>query len=402
MREAFTMSRCTRSAIALALLLVPVTVSAQQADPSLSPEPQPTGWSLTPRFGTTLAWDDNVLVQGTGDASAGDVNTALDPGVSLGYIGKRGSLSAAYGGSFQMYRDFGTLNNYGQSLNVSGRRRLNARTLLFAQQSYSALPTTELPGLIGIRFLRLGAKLADFRGGIESTLTKRLSLAGSYNFQKIDFNPHPVLGDSFLGGHANGASLAVRYQLTSRATLTGDYGLQRAAIVTGNRFVVQNTWGGLEYRLTESTRVYGALGIAKLGAADLGTGKTSPAWRGGLAHRVGAVSVDVSYAKSFVPSYGGGGTLANEELASSVRMPLGRRFYSDASLSWRRNEPLITGDQALTSVWIGGTVGYALQPWVRLEGFYGGTHQRINRPGGRMDRNRIGVQVVTTTPVRIR
>ncbi len=389
--------------LAVYLFVAPQSISAQrQAAPELVGEPSPAGWSFTPSLATTMAWDDNVFIQGRGDVQAQDLNTGVDPGATLAYVGKRGSLTASYGGSLQMYRDFGAINNYAQSLNVSGRRRLSAKTLLFAQQSYSRLPTTEVPSLIGLRFLRLGAQLADFRGGIEATATKRLSYAASYNFQKIDFTRHPTLGDNFLGGHANGGSANARYQLDERTTLTADYSVQRATLVTGNRFLVQNTWGGVDYKLTERTRVFGAAGLARLGAADLGTGKTSPAWRGGLSHRFRTASLDVAYGRSFVPSYGGGGTLANEEVTSSLHVPVGRRWYADANVSWRRNTPLVAGDQALTSVWIGGTVGYAVQPWARIEGFYGGTHQRIDRPGGQVDRNRFGVQVVTSKGMRIR
>ena len=39
---------------------------------------------------------------------------------------------------------------------------------------------------------------------------------------------------------------------------------------------------------------------------------------------------------------------------------------------------------------------------MRVEGFYGRTQQKIDRPGGRLERNRIGVQVVTAKPMRIR
>jgi hypothetical protein len=47
-------------------------------------------------------------------------------------------------------------------------------------------------------------------------------------------------------------------------------------------------------------------------------------------------------------------------------------------------------------------VGYAATPWVRFEAFYGGTHQTIDRPGGTLGRNRIGFQVTTAKPVRVR
>jgi hypothetical protein len=42
-----------------------------------------------------------------------------------------------------------------------------------------------------------------------------------------------------------------------------------------------------------------------------------------------------------------------------------------------------------------------LRPSMRLEGFYGGAHQAIDRPGGITNRNRIGVQLVTAKPMRV-
>ncbi|HUR33025.1 MAG TPA: hypothetical protein VM032_04470 [Vicinamibacterales bacterium] len=395
--------RLTRAATILpAMLAVAVgTATAQQADPRLSEERQPVGWSVTPRVSSSTAWDDNVLIQGKGDALSSDLNTAINPGGSLDFVGKRGSFAASYSGSVQLYRDFSTLNSYDQSMNVSGRRQMTPHLLLFGQQSYSKTPTTELPALAGIPFLRIGARIADLRGGIEATPSKRLSIAASYNFQWIAFDKDPLLGVSLLGGHSNGGSAGAKYQISTRTMLTADYDLQRASIITGGRFTVQNSWAGADYRLTDASHIYGALGIARLDAADLGTGKTSPAWRLGYARRFESAAIDVLYARSFVPSYGSGGTLSNEELTSSLHVPFGRRTYAEGTLSWRTNEPLVAGDLPLTSIWAGGVLGYAVHPWLRVEGFYGGTHQTIDRPGGRLDRRRIGVQVVTAKPVRI-
>ncbi|MGE3955563.1 MAG: hypothetical protein AB7H96_02510 [Vicinamibacterales bacterium] len=394
--------RLVRSAATLCLASVATAATAQQADPRFSPERQPAGWSVTPRLTTGTAFDDNVLIQGRGDRLASDLNTALVPGASLDFVGKTGTLSANYTGGFQFFRDFSSLNNYEQNLNVSARRRLSPHLLLFAGQSYSRTPTTELPALAGIPFLRIGARLSDTRAGVELYQTKRLSLAAQYSFQWIAFNRDPVRGVPLVGGHAHGLSGGAKYQLSSRLTLTADYDRQRAAILSGTRFTVQNSWAGVDYRLLRNARIYGAFGIARLDAADLGTGRTSPAWRAGYSHRFESAALDLGYARSFVPSYGGGGTLANEELTSSLHVPVGRRLYAQGTLSWRRNEPLVAGDQALTSIWIGGTIGYAVRPWMRVEGFYGGTHQRIDRPGGRLDRNRIGIQVTTLKPMRIR
>jgi len=56
----------------------------------------------------------------------------------------------------------------------------------------------------------------------------------------------------------------------------------------------------------------------------------------------------------------------------------------------------------LRSFWLEAVIGYAVTPWVRLEAFYGGVNQTIDRPGGETDRNRIGFQVSTAKPLRIR
>ena len=54
------------------------------------------------------------------------------------------------------------------------------------------------------------------------------------------------------------------------------------------------------------------------------------------------------------------------------------------------------------STWINSTLGYALQRWVRLEGYWAFTRQDTRRAGGQINRNVIGAQVSISEPVRIR
>jgi len=396
-------SRLIAPAVAVALAAAVSNSAAQQPDPRLSEERQPVGWSLTPRLTTGAAYDDNVLVQGTttGDP-ASDLNTSVTPGGSLDYIGKRSAFNASYFGAVQLYRDFTTLNSYDQSMNVSARRVLTRHTLVFAQQSYSITPTTAVPEIVGVPFLRVGARIADFRGGFEATPARHLQVSASYNFNWIEFNKDPVLGVSLLGGHSNGGAAGLKYQTSDRMMLTADYDIQIAEVIDGSSFNVQNWWAGADYRLSENSRAYGALGISRLYAKDILPGKTEPAWRAGYSHHFEDLSFAVSYARSFVPSYGGGGTLSNQDLTASVHVPIGRRMYTTGTFSVRSDEPVIAGGLPLKSMWVGGVLGYAVHPWLHVEGFYGGTHQSIDRPGGRLNRNRIGVQVTTAKPVRIR
>jgi len=111
--------------------------------------------------------------------------------------------------------------------------------------------------------------------------------------------------------------------------------------------------------------------------------------------------VDLLYSRSLVPSYGFGGTMQNVEATLRANAPLGRRVYASPALTWRRNDPLTPGMLPLRSYWLEGTVGYAATPWVHVELFYEGTHQNVDRAGGIVNRNRIGVQITTAKPVRI-
>ena len=147
--------------------------------------------------------------------------------------------------------------------------------------------------------------------------------------------------------------------------------------------------------------MFAEAGLSRLGVTQFAGVRTGPAWRVGLARQFRTAGVDLLYNRSFVPSYGFGGTTQNEEATARLRLPLGRRLYSASALSWRRNDPLTPDELPLRSFWVEGTLGYVATPWVRLELFYAGTRQTIDRPGGTLDRNRIGFQVTTAKPVRV-
>jgi hypothetical protein len=109
--------------------------------------------------------------------------------------------------------------------------------------------------------------------------------------------------------------------------------------------------------------------------------------------------------RSYIPSFGFGGTVQNQEASAGFQTPLfnNRRVYFDASGVFRDDEPLTNPAQQLPlrSLRIYTTVGWEPQPWVRVEGFYARTQQTSLRFNGQIYRNRIGFQIVTSKPVRI-
>ncbi len=396
----------TFTIVLLAALLAPGAAAAQESNfvPSTWANPQPSaGWTFTPTLVVGSGWDDNVLVRGNGDVAPGDVVSVLNPRASLDFNGARGQLTATYDGAALFYRDLNQLNSLDQRTTFDGRRLISKHVALFVRNSAAAVPTTELVQLVAVPFVRTGSRLEDLRTGVEVEFTKRTSMIASYDFQWVNFD-HSVPGtEGLVGGHSHGVSFALRHLLTARLALTGDYDVQHATLrLADQTFDIQNAWVGVEYKLSDVTRAFAAGGISRLGVTQFSADRTGPAWRMGINHQMRRAGVDLLYSRSFVPSYGFGGTMQNEELTGRLQLPLGRRVYTTSALSWRRDDPLLIGQLPLRSYWVEGSVGYAATPWVRFEVFYAGTRQTIDRPGGELDRNRVGIQVITAKPVRIR
>jgi hypothetical protein len=393
-------------ALLLAALLRPAAATAQESNfvPDASANVHaPAGWSFTPSLAYSGSWDDNVLLRGKGDETPADFLSVVNPRGAVDFNGRLGQMSASYDGAFALYRDLGSLNSYDQHGAFFGRRLVSPHVALFVRNTAASVPTTELSQLIAVPFLRTGSKLDDLHGGVEAAFSKRTSMTASYDFQWVAFDRAQPGSDGLRGGHSNGASLSLKHLQTARFALIADYDLQHAIIGSlGEAFDIQHAWGGAEYKLSDVTRAFVMAGISRLDITRLSQSRTGPAWRLGLLRQLRTADVDVLYTRSFVPAYGFGGTMQNEEITGRFRVPLGRRFYSNSELSWRSNDPLIAGDLPLRSYWIEGTLGFAATPMVRIEAFYAGTHQTINRPGGQMARNRVGFQVITAKPVRIR
>lgn len=399
-------THCVVTVLAVAVSVVtldrPVLAQRQTttSTPLDSTQPVP-GWTFTPTLIYSGTADDNVLMHGRGDATTGDYVNVVNPRGQLDYNGRYSQFDLFYTGAFLMYRSLNTLNSYDQHGSISLRRRVSKHIALFAADSLSIVPTTDAIEFVGIPFLRTGSRINSLRTGVEATLSKRTMVTLAYTAQWIDFDSASVFGQLIRGGHGQGGTLTLRHRVSEHTTLLGDYDYQRATVNGIDTFDVQNSSVGVEQRLTERTVAYAAVGVARLGISSFGPARTGPAWRAGIARQFEKAGFDLSYSRSFVPAYGIGGTTQNEEASGRVRLPLARRVYAQSAISWRRNEPLTRGELRLKSWWIDAGLGVGLQPWLRLEGYYNGMIQEIDRPGGQMDHNRVGFQIVMTKPMRI-
>jgi hypothetical protein len=388
-------------AFGLALML------AASAAPSLAQSAGSTapavGWVLTPAAVYSTAWDDNVYILGEGDDIVGDLMNVVNPRIDISRTGRHSQFGANYDGSILLYREVGDLNSYDQRMSVWGRRQLSRRVTIFARNGFAALPTTQSTEFVGVPFVRTGSTIDDVQAGVDTVFSKRTTMSAAYNFQWVHFDDDPTLTTILRGGYSNGGSVSFRHVISNRLTAVAGYNLTHSNVTeTTEAFIVQNADAGFDYRLTEQVNIFASGGISHLSFSAFGPVRVGPSVRAGISRQFEELNASLTYSRSFIPSYGFGGTTQNEELSGHVYLPLARRLYSQASVTIRGNEPLTTvGQQFLRSFWIEASVGYALRPSLHLEGFYGGAHQAIDRPGGITNRNRIGVQLVTSKPMRV-
>ena len=380
-------------------------------------QPTAPGWVFTPGFSVAETWDSNVLLGGDGSTLSQDFLTVFTPRGALGYRGRRTTLQFDYQGSYQIYQQLSELNAFDQRSNASFRHRVSPGVTLFAQNSFSKSPTTDEIDLPGVEFRRQGVLMDDARVGVDARLTKRTTLNAAYAFQWLDFDESqgllPASGFS-RGGHAHGGSARLERPINARVSVGGEYDLRRGIVDEVNEFHVQNALGTVQWRLTPRLQVSGGAGLSWLSAARDDEMRSAPAFRAELSGIGPRFGWNVGYRRSFLPSFGFGGTFENQEFSAGFLSTLSRRVDWSGTLAYRVNDPLgsedslavqdplTTRDLSLESLWVRSSISYLATRWMRIEGFYAAVVQDSQRAGGKVNRSRVGVQVVTSTRMRVR
>jgi hypothetical protein len=387
-----------------------VSLDAQQAAPRSEPA-NPPGWLFVPAISVAESFDNNVLLAGSGEE--GDFLTAIAPRALLGYRGRQTTFRADYQGLYQLYQDLSELNTYEQRSGVDFRHRFSPYVSLFARNGITKTPTTDDIDLPGVVFRRQGVLMEDLRAGVDARFSSRTSLLAAYTFQWLDFANDPQVPDiqEFQqGGHSHGARASLQYALDKTVSLGGEFDMRHATldardarVLDANReFNTQNALGTVDVRLNQRYELSGGAGLSWLKTTEIGATRMAPAFRVSLSRSGERFAWVVGYRRSFLPSFGFGGTFQNEELSGNILAPLSRRLDWSAGIAYRENESLLGELPSLRSLWARSTVSYLATRWLRIEGFYSQSIQNSQRPGGRVNRMRAGVQVATSTRMRIR
>jgi hypothetical protein len=394
------------STLAAFLVAIALPLSAQEgrfgsANTSTESPVAPGAWNVTPSLLYGANWDDNVLLKGRGDEPRGDFLNVVNPRVDASIIGRHGQFSGNYDGAFLFYRELDTLNSFDQHGSVAVKRLLSKHLRFTAADTLSASPTTELALLVGVPFVRTGVVSNELHSGIEADLSKRTSISAAYQFEWVRFDLNPAFTESLIGGHSHGGLFSLRHKRSELTTVTVDYNRHYSTVGGPETFDTQNGSVGLERKLSEGARIYGAGGFSRAAANAFGPALTRPHYHAGFSQRLQRGTIDLLYDRSFARSFGFGGTTDTSDLSARLHLPITQKVYTQGTLSWRSSSFLQVRATDLHSRWIEGSLGYLAQPWVRIEGFFGTAYQTADLPGSTYDRTRFGVQVITLKPMRI-
>lgn len=391
-----------------ALLWAPAPVLAQ----TLGDEPRTPGWVVTPAMRVGGTWDDNVLLLFREETTPRDYGSPISPGISLDFTGRQTRFSGGYDGSFVLYRTLDELNSTEQTVRALIEHRPTRRLLLFAHEAFISAPTTDVLEVAGVPFNRVGSRSNSLGGGFEATLTRQASLRAEYTVQSVDFDFDEQSGIRLRGGHAHQVRVGYGHIVSARLSLDAEYTLQHAFVAgrpdlpefPEDRFSVHGVGAGATYKLNPTTTLTGGLGVARLLASETQDARTGPTLRAGIAHRRQRVELSAAYQRSFIPSFGFGGTFQNEDLSARAHVPFSRnRAYVESIVGWLNNDAVDPALPSLRSLRLVSTVGYRATRWLSVEAFYGHTRQNTVRPvSGTLSRNQIGFQVVTAKPFNLR
>ena len=404
-RRAPHWTRLVVPVVTIAALALRASLPLAAQSPGASSQASAPGWVFTPGIAVAQSWDNNVLLATEGSGSQGDFLTAVSPRAALGFRGRLSTFQLDYRGSYQLYQELSELNAFDQRLNLQYRQRLTPRVSFIAKNSLSKSPTTDEVDIPDVVFRRQGVLMDDLRAGIEARLSARTTATGDYTFQWLKFDdtgvPSPVQALE-RGGHAHGAVGQIDHVLGPRVTVGGEYEMRHAMVDQVREFDVQNALATVDWRIDRRLSLSGGAGYSWLATNADGDTRSAPAFRVSLSRSGARLAWHVGYRRSFLPSFGFGGTFENQEFEAGVYGPITRRLDWSASTSVREADPLTTSELGLRSVWARSSLSYLATRWMRVEGYFVTAFQDSRRPGGQVNRSRVGIQVVASTRTRIR
>jgi hypothetical protein len=361
------------------------------------------GWIFAPSIGVGAFHDSNVLLLAVPDDPPRDSGMPVRPHARLDYGGRRTNFGAGYDGSFLLYQDLRELNSSDHQVGAHFSHRLSRRATLFGQENLTHASTTAGLMISGVPFYRLGSVSNAIAGGVDVLLSRRTTLHSSYSHDLVSFDSFVRLPATppLAGGYSHDVTASLSQAISPTVTIGGDYEITRAVLADGeDRFFIHTTTMTVAFHASRQVVLSGFAGICHVTASATQDPRTGPALRAAVTRRDRRTLLIASYERTFLPSYGFGGTFSNQEWRGVLRVPFGRnRAYVEGSLTRFDNQPIEPTQDKLRSLYAGGLLGYRATRWANVEAFYRRSEQNLR---GQLRRDEFGVQVVAATSLRLR
>ena len=393
---------------AFGLLLLLCGRADAQSSPWQPEERTTPGWTFTPGAALGGSWDSDIQV---GDDSVTDalfkkwVGIA-NPYAELDYNGRHSHVNFGYSGSFEKYWSHELL--WEQRGKAGVHRILSPRVDVSANASYAAVPTTDRLQLVNgsVPFAQVNSRWIDAGGGIGWQTSPRINVFGNYRFERVALDEPPNSAEFFTlrDGYSHEPSLGFTRDFTSRLAIGATARFRRDHVGEGEDFDVRTLTGEFTYRWNAATSISGGGGASQLYTVSLGEiESTSPTYHAGFERRLRTFSLGAHYSYGFEQLYGIGTLAKTDTFSGNAFVPLGDRlYYLNVTAAYTRNTPIrdLGIGLDLQTVWTDATVGRQLAPRLRAEAYISMAHQdAIGRESS--SRVRVGIQIVTSKPLRI-
>jgi hypothetical protein len=388
--------------IAIAVMLLAAAAAGAQDASELSNGRTP-GWSFTPGLSIGGGFDSNVAlaaVSPTRQEPQSDRLILAQPFATLDFVSKRTEVSTGYSGYIRRYMDLDQLNGFDQHGHGSLRRLVSKHVTFQLSEDYARVPTTDEIELNGVPFSRTGARRNAFVAQLSARLTKFMDLSVKFDNTWVRFDRTDTL---LTGGAVNGLTTGLSRRLTSQISAGVEYAVRIADLNEGTRqLTFQDVGGTAQIGLSARTSASVGFGYSFLDDRSLHETRTGPYLRGEVTHGTEHATVGAAFERMFLPTFGFGGSSQSEQVRGYITMPLNRnRMYVQGSWSWRRTDPFLEGELSLDTTLFRSTLGYSATRYLRVEAFHAFTRQDTQVAGGKVNRHRVGVQVVISQPMRI-
>ena len=401
----------TRIVLASAMLLLVLCSRANaQSSPWQREERTSGGWTFTPGTAAGVLRDSGLQSGGDSSLFKSWVGTA-SPQAELDYNGRLSHASFGYASMLEKYWGAGT--RWDQYAHAGVRRAMSPHVNVAGNFSFARVPTTDRlesadsqPFALGVLpFADVHAQTITTSGDVSWRASARTNLFASYQFQRLTLDKGAIGGFGALhDGYSHTPSVGFTRDFTSRLSVGATAAYSREYVDEGfNQFDVRSLTGEFVYRWSPVLSISGGGGASVVETLVTGEQATSPTFHGGFTRTMRVWTLAAGYERSVQQLFGFGTLAPTHVVTGDAFIPFANRlYYLDATVAYGKTgtfSDLPLGFN-LSTLWTNVSIGRQLAPRLRAEAFVGVARQ-ASQGFDTANRTRVGIQIVTSKPLRI-